>query len=269
MSDRSIAIKAAQTILASDHAVFLKVETTGISPTDEVVEIAIVHAATGEILLNTLVKPSFRYPMHDKLLHGITYDMLMNEDPITANYVDVILEGKQVIVFYKKFAEDHIRQSYVTQGKTFEPRCTWHCVMTLYGAFEGVMSDYGGGFKWWKFDDACENLHVNNTARNHRALEEAKSIGLLLYQIAASGDAVKMIKRDPLPRPVLDFDDMTEDEPMPYDQNSDYNFFHASSGFMPEKKKEDKPYTPKTYYADAYPDNEDEFDSYDDYGGDE
>jgi len=203
--DRQDAIEAAATILESDRTVFLKVETTGLSPRDEVVEIAIVHALSGDVLLNTLVQPTRSYYLHDKLKHGISYDMLTDAPVITALNLPVLLDGKKVIVYGKDFAQKMIRQSYMAHGAIFNPACTWHCAMTLYGAYEGIESAYGDGYKWWKFDDALDNLHINNTARNHRALEEAKTIGLLLWNIAYRGDA-QSIKRDPLPRPSLDLD---------------------------------------------------------------
>lgn len=236
---RQQAISAAAIILADPATVFLKVETTGLGNQDEVVEIAIVHALTGDVLLNSLVKPSFRYAMHDKLKHGIRYDSLADAPVITALNIPSLLRDKRVIVYGKDFARKMISQSYAAHGVGFNPDCEWNCAMTLYGAYEQVMSEYGSGHKWWKFDDALENLHVNNERRNHRALEEAKTIGLLLYQIAYRGDAVK-VKRDPLPRPVLDFDEI--DAPPkprePYDQSA----FFASSG---------------------YPDNEDDFENED------
>lgn len=208
---RQTAIHAAATILESALTVFLKVETTGLTARDEVVEIAIIHALSGDVILNTLVQPTQRYTLHDKLKHGIAYDTLADAPAIHALNLEALLDGKKVIVYGKDFASKMIHQSYAARGAAFMPNCTWHCAMTLYGQFEGVLSDYGSGYKWWKFDDALENLHVNNTKRNHRALEEAKSIGLLLWNIAYRSDA-QTVKHDPLPRPVLDMSDMTEDE---------------------------------------------------------
>lgn len=205
-SDRSDAIAAAAVILADKDAVFLKVETTGLDVRAEVVEIAVIHALSGDVLLNTLVKPSRPYALHSKLLHGIAYDTLADAPAITSLRLVTLLHNKKVIVYGKDFAQKMIRQSHEANGVGFHPQCSWHDVMTLYGAFEGIENDYGTGYKWWRFDDACENLHVNNSKRNHRALEEAKTIGLLLYQISTRGEAVTT-KRDPLPRPVLDLDE--------------------------------------------------------------
>lgn len=207
---RADAIRSANALLNDPRTVFLKVETTGISNQDEVVEIAIIHALTGDVLLNSLVKPSFRYPMHDKLKHGLTYDMLADAPRLVDLGLHALFQGKKVIVYGKDFARKMIGQSYAAQGGVFMPNegrdhdVTWHCAMTLYGAYEGVMSAYGNDYKWWKLDDALENLHINNEKRNHRALEEAKTIGLLLFQIGQAADAVK-VKRDPLPRSRLSY----------------------------------------------------------------
>lgn len=221
---RADAIRSAQMLLTDDRTVFLKVETTGVGPRDEVVEIAIVHALTGDILLNSLVRPSFRYPMHDKLKHGLTYDMLADAPTIDQLNIHNILSGKKIVVYGKTFAKDRIAQSYCALPSDVESAIgsadvpSWHCAMTLYGAFEGVMSEYGAGHKWWKFDDALDNLHINNTQRNHRALEEAKTIGLLLWNIAYRGDAATITpKRVKLPRPLLTWEG--EDDPNDYLSN--------------------------------------------------
>ena len=272
LPSRADAIRSAQMLLADERTVFLKVETTGIGRRDEVVEIAIVHALSGDVLVNSLVKPSFRYPMHDKLKHGLTYDMLMDAPLITGLSIEEILNGKKVIVYGKTFAQDQIAQSFRGQDLYFDDRATWHCAMTLYGAFEGVMDDYGRKHKWWKFDDALDNLHVNNTQRNHRALEEAKTIGLLLWQIAYRGDAQTVkAKRDPLPRPTLN---MSESEFFRSLEQNDDGEGHSRAGqeyvrFDSGPREDEKPFKASDYYAASYPDDEGEFDSYDDYGGDE
>lgn len=272
---RADAIRSANALLSDPRTVFLKVETTGIGPRDEVVEIAIIHAVTGDVLLNSLVKPSFRYPMHDKLKHGLTYDMLAEAPLATELYLHVALQGKKVIVYGKDFARKMIGQSYAAQGGVFMPNegrdhdVTWHCAMTLYGAYEGVMSAYGNDYKWWKFDDALDNLHINNEKRNHRALEEAKTIGLLLYQIGQAADAVK-VKRDPLPRPSLS---ELRDDKLYYRDEHDAKAAFAAMGYPDSndiealEKESGKPFNPSDYYANSYPDNEDEFDSFDDYNG--
>jgi DNA polymerase-3 subunit epsilon len=198
-SDRKDVIAFAAQLLDSPDTVFLKVETTGLRSGDEVVEIAVVEALTGNVLLNSLVKPSRPYVLHDKLKHGLSYDALADAPAITSFDLNTLLYRKHIIV-YSDYAARLISQSYAAHDAAFQPEATWHDLMKMYGAYEGIENDYGTGFKWWRFDDALENMHVNNERRNHRALEEAKTIGLLMWQIAYRGDA-KTIKTDPLPAP--------------------------------------------------------------------
>ena len=270
LPSRADAIRSANMLLSDPRTVFLKVETTGIGPRDEVVEIAIVQAVTGDVLLNSLVKPSFRYPLHDKLKHGLAYDMLADAPHFADLPVYEILKGKKIVVYGKTFARDRMAQSYGIPAEMFAPvDSVFICAMTLYGAYEGVMNTYGTGHKWWKFDDACDNLHINNTQRNHRALEEAKTIGLLLLKIGQAADAVT-VKRDPLPkRARLDMDDLIY-----YRDDHTAKSAFAAMGYPDSddieslEKESGKPFKPSDYYAASYPDNEDEFDSFDDYNDD-
>ena len=59
-SERSSAIEAAAVILAAPNAVFLKVETTGLTPRDEVVVAAIVGVGPTGVSDSAVGAPRFR-----------------------------------------------------------------------------------------------------------------------------------------------------------------------------------------------------------------
>ncbi len=64
--------------LRENDWVLLDTETTGLSHTDEVVEIAII-TNTGEVLLQTLIRPYRGYVPGDATrIHGITYGQTYN-----------------------------------------------------------------------------------------------------------------------------------------------------------------------------------------------
>ena len=60
--------------LNSDH-VIIDTETTGLMASDEIIEITIINMR-GEILLNTLVKPSRPIPPEVTKINNITNEML-------------------------------------------------------------------------------------------------------------------------------------------------------------------------------------------------
>ena len=53
----------------------LDTETTGLSETDEIVEIAIIRLDDGSEVINTLVNPSIPISKEATAIHGITDDM--------------------------------------------------------------------------------------------------------------------------------------------------------------------------------------------------
>lgn len=58
-----------------DNYVVIDTETTGLRTDDEIVEIAIINMR-GEVLLNTLVKPTKPIPAEATCIHGITDEMV-------------------------------------------------------------------------------------------------------------------------------------------------------------------------------------------------
>jgi len=68
------AIKIAREWL-SRKPVYLDTETTGISPNDGIIEIAVLDH-DGTVLIDTLVKPIGRIPTDATAIHGITNEMV-------------------------------------------------------------------------------------------------------------------------------------------------------------------------------------------------
>jgi len=55
----------------------LDTETTGLGDSAEIIEIGIINGS-GEVVMNTLVKPSISIPATATAIHGITDDDLLN-----------------------------------------------------------------------------------------------------------------------------------------------------------------------------------------------
>ena len=110
-SSRSEAIKIAQEKLAN-KPLFLDTETTGLDNFSEIVEICIVEH-DGEILYETLVKPTRQIPFDAVRIHGISDPMVQNAPYWIQVWKDVkpILNGRHVGIYNADFDLRMIRQS--------------------------------------------------------------------------------------------------------------------------------------------------------------
>jgi DNA polymerase III epsilon subunit-like protein len=164
-----------------ENPLFLDTETTGLYGDAEVVEIAIANAQ-GNILFESLVRPSHPIPPDATAVHGITDDMVQDA-PTWADIhgiVDFLLGGRTVAIYNADFDVRMLRQTAALYDKTipdFQP----FCVMKHYARRFSVWNDYFGDYKWVKLIYAAENLGVTTPAgRPHRAAYDCLlTVGIL------------------------------------------------------------------------------------------
>ena len=109
--------------------VYLDTETTGLLPTDKIVEIAIV-GMDGEVLVDSLVNPEKPIGYFASQVHGI-YDDMVEDAPTIDELKDEIIEavkGKDVVIYnsgydmqYLPFIREHI--------------ASVNCAMKCYASF--------------------------------------------------------------------------------------------------------------------------------------
>jgi len=155
-TDRERAAEWARDLLERSDWVILDTETTGISPYDEIVQIAIV-ASDGRVLCDTLVRPTRTIPPEATAIHGISDADVRDASlfPDVYGRVREILSGKRVIIYNAQFDLRLIRQTltlhnllpYDLDSDQAE------CAMLVYSAWVGERwSD--GGYKWQKLENA-------------------------------------------------------------------------------------------------------------------
>jgi DNA polymerase-3 subunit epsilon len=132
--------------------VILDTETTGISPQDEVVQIAVI-APDGEALLDTLVRPTRPIPSQATLIHGITDADVADAPSFPAVYARLkeVIAGKTVIIYNAPFDVRLIRQTLATHklpAPGIEDEQV-ECAMLQYSAWIGELWP-DGGYKWQK-----------------------------------------------------------------------------------------------------------------------
>ena len=95
------------------NPVYLDTETTGLDRSDEIVEISIVDQ-TGQVLLDSLVRPSRPIPAAATIIHRITNDMVQKAPawPILWQQVRPLLIGKTIIAYNSDFDKRMMMQSH-------------------------------------------------------------------------------------------------------------------------------------------------------------
>lgn len=179
------------------NPLILDSETTGLDGTAEICQIAIVDAAQGQTVLDTLVKPTWEIPIGATRIHGITNAMVAD----APNFLNLsttlgeILYGRAVIVYNADFDIRMLTQSHHfadVQETNYRTLADWHCAMLQYAQFIGDWDEYHGHWSWHKLDRAIrqERLTVPD-APAHSALGDClRTLALLRKMAESAGQAV-------------------------------------------------------------------------------
>ncbi len=181
-----------------DKLLFCDTETTSLSKTGEICEIAITDYY-GNVLLDTLVKPVYKIKQKAQSIHGIT-----NVDVANApSFADIFNQLKQIvlnkhIIFYNaEFDTRMICQSAdiaFSDSEYLNISLDWrslfgflnappvHCLMEWYAKYWGEYNTYHGNYRWQSLVKACKQQEIDtDDIPNHRALGDVTKT-LRLYK---------------------------------------------------------------------------------------
>lgn len=165
----------------------LDTETTGLGDDAEVIEISVIDAR-GEVLLDTLVRPSGQIPAEASAIHGIT-----NEDVATApTWAEIhqrlaeLVAGRLVIAYGADFDMRLIEQSAARHGLSWA-RPETGCAMRLYAQRNGEWSDRRSTWRWLKLGVAAEACGID-AGGAHRALADCRMTLGVLQAMAGKKD---------------------------------------------------------------------------------
>lgn len=157
-------------------------ETSGIGKGDEVVQIGVIDKY-GEVVLDTLVKPT--KPLSQKVIsiHGITNERLASAPQLEDLYTDlsIKLAGTALIAYNMDFDWRLLQQTFSMRKLPIFRSGERHCAMKSYAKYRGVRGKYG--YKWHKLGVAAsyEAIQVKDA---HTALGDVKMTLALLQKIA-------------------------------------------------------------------------------------
>lgn len=182
--------KKAQHWLKSNFLI-LDTETTGLGDDAEIVEISIIDCQ-GDVLVNTLVKPSRPIPAEATAIHGITDEMVAGAPTWCFTLIHMVapaIAGREVVIYNADYDVRLLNQS-CTMNRLPIPQLgiKAHCAMLAYAEFYGQKSDRGG-YKWQKLTAAAEQQGVTSEGVAHRALADCLTTLSVIHAMAEGGAA--------------------------------------------------------------------------------
>jgi len=182
-------------VVERNDYVILDTETTGLSLTSEIIEIAVIDPECN-VLVNERIKPKFGVPSEASAVHGIFDRDLENARSWekVRNHVLSYIVGKDVIIYNASYDFGMFHKSDAVCGlpklfydDMFKP----HCAMLWYAEWWGDWNDYRGSYRWQKLTDACDSLAIP-VVNAHGALGDClmtrKVIGAVIAELTDRGD---------------------------------------------------------------------------------
>jgi len=182
---RALVASWARERVSNPATVFLDTETTGLGPTAEIIDLAVVDLH-GNVLIDTLIAPVSPIPPETTRVHG-----LVDADVVGAPaWLDVypvlalLLRERPVVVYNADFDRRMVGYCCAAHGFVGEDG-DWHCAMHQYAAWAGVQSSHKHArYRLHKLGDALASFDL--PPGNHRALGDAMACRSLVLALADS-----------------------------------------------------------------------------------
>jgi DNA polymerase-3 subunit epsilon len=181
--DRAAATEWARSLLNRQDWCILDSETTGLGIWSEVVQLAIIDPR-GDVLLDTLVKPTREIEEGARRIHGITDAMVADAPGFAGVYPRLCdaVRGKTIVVYNASFDRAMLLQSmHLSMGvdrPNIDGADDWQCAMLQYAAYCGEWSSYHQSYRFQRLPGG-----------DHSALGDARATLRLLKRMAGVPNA--------------------------------------------------------------------------------
>lgn len=165
--------------------VYLDTETTGLSPFDVVIEVAVVDS-DGRVLLDTLVKNIRPVPADATRIHGLTETHLKQAPDWGQVWEELnkVLAGRAVGIFNASYDLRLLRQTCGQSGIGWAPSYGQNfCIMELFARHHGELMGARPPYRWRSLDFAGRYFNLPDP-NAHRAREDAQLSKSVLEAIA-------------------------------------------------------------------------------------
>ena len=180
---RRQAIQWARNLIAHNFYV-LDTETTGLGPTDEIVQIAIIDGQ-GTAVLNQLIKPTVPIPHVASAIHGLSDSDVASAPSFKDIYIrlSTLLAGQVVIAYNMDFDWRMLQQTSARYRLPDVRTGKRDCAMKQYAKYKGVRRSKGRNYVWHKLGNAVAQEGLQIT-RAHDALDDARMTLSLINKMA-------------------------------------------------------------------------------------
>lgn len=162
MNDQQLAAQWAYNLLYQDNWCILDTETTGIDKQAQICQMAIV-SPDGEILLDTLVRPTIPIAPEAIRIHGITDQQVIDALPFDQVFLQLLkaVSNRDVVIYNADYDLRLIRQSLRVYGinlafptsdrrqcRIFSNGGRIDCAMQQYAQFKGEWDEQHNNYRW-------------------------------------------------------------------------------------------------------------------------
>lgn len=179
-----------------NNALILDTETTGLDERAEIIEISIIDC-TGQVLLDTLVKPTSPIPAEATRIHGITNEMVAEAPtwPEVIRKFEEIVIGRDLVIYNADYDLRIIDQTSNLHNILETLWLEAECAMLAYAEFYGQWDDYREQWKWQRLENAAKQQGVVIEGTAHRALADCKmTLGVIASMAGKWCDTMQRLK---------------------------------------------------------------------------
>jgi DNA polymerase-3 subunit epsilon len=184
---RQDVITWARQVIETGETLILDTETTGLDAHDEVIQLGIVDIH-GNVLLDTLVRPTNPIAPEARAIHGITDQALADAPAFSYLYatIAVLLGNRSVLAYHADFDRRILAQTCAKYGLPPLEVAAWDCVMERYACFWGKR-DKAGRYTPQSLSTACAQQGIG-VHGNHEAVKDCLLTLELIKAIAVAED---------------------------------------------------------------------------------
>lgn len=170
--------------MISQNPVYLDTETTGLEKIDEIIEITIMDD-TGQVLLNSLVRPSQPIPLNATAIHGISNDQVQKAPtwPILWQQVRPLLLGKVIVAYNSGFDHRMLQQSHARYRLPWRDTFSFFDLLNLYSQWRGEWDSQRRSWKYFSLAAAGKTANIS-LPNAHRATADTLLARALLHYLA-------------------------------------------------------------------------------------
>ena len=168
----------------AEKPVYIDTETTGITRTDEILEIVIVDW-DGSVLFESFIRPQKPIPPESTAIHGITSDMVEKARPwpIAWQQIRPLVAGRLLAIYNAEFDMRMMQQSLEQYRLPWRENFDTLDIMDLFSQFIGEWDPNRKALRRYRLEQAGKYFKIP-IPNAHHALEDTLLARAVLYSMA-------------------------------------------------------------------------------------